>query len=97
MIVGTEISRSSREAVMVNDLVKCPLCGDLTHIDNPELLTALHDSRIRQQIESYVAELLRSRSGEFASVGQAQQQRDFNKEVHHWNPNVPMWRRSAKE
>ena len=29
---------------MVNDdLVKCPLCGGFTHIDKPELLTALHD------------------------------------------------------
>ena len=82
---------------MENDMVKCPLCGDLTHIDNQGLLAAMHDSKTRQQIESYVAELLRSRSGELAAVGQAQQQRDFNKEVHHWNPNVPMWRRSANE
>ena len=84
---------------MVNDdLVKCPLCGGFTHIDKPELLTALHDPKIRQQVENYVSELLRSPSGELTGVGAPQpQSRDFNKEVHHWNPNVPVWRRSPKE
>ena len=42
---------------MVNDdLVKCPLCGGFTHIDKPELLAALRDPKIRQQVENYVAE-----------------------------------------
>jgi hypothetical protein len=81
---------------MVNDdLVKCPLCGGFTHIDKPELLTALHDPKIRQQVESYVAELL---SGELTSVVASKpQSKDFNKDVHNWNPNVPVWRRSPKE
>jgi len=82
---------------MVNDnLVKCPLCGGFTHIDKPELLMALHDSKIRQEVESYVSELLRSSSGELVASGQARG-RDFNKDVHCWNPNVPVWRRSPKE
>ena len=84
---------------MVNDdLVKCPLCGGFTHIDKPELLAALHDPKIRQQLESFVAELLRSGAGELAPVTAGQpQSRDFNKDVHNWNPNVPVWRRSPKE
>ncbi len=84
---------------MVNDdLVKCPLCGGFTHVDKPELLAALHDPKIRQQIENYVAELLHSPAGELASVSTSQPQAgDFNKDVHHWNPNVPVWRRSPKE
>ncbi len=84
---------------MVNDdLVKCPLCGGFTHVDKPELLAALHDPKICRQIESYVAELLRSNSGELASVSASKpESRDFNKDVHHWNPNVPVWRRSPKE
>jgi hypothetical protein len=84
---------------MVNDdLVKCPLCGGFTHIEKPELLVALHDLTIRRQIESYVAELLQSPPCETVGVvaGPAQG-RDFNKEVHNWNPNVPVWRRSPKE
>ncbi|MGA2648138.1 MAG: hypothetical protein ABSF15_25880 [Candidatus Sulfotelmatobacter sp.] len=81
---------------MVNDdLVKCPLCGGFTHIDKPELLTALHDPKIRQQVENYVAELL---SGELTSVVACKpQSKDFDKDVHNWNPNVPVWRRSPKE
>jgi hypothetical protein len=84
---------------MVNDdLVKCPLCGGFTHVDKPELFAALRDPKIRQQIENYITELLRSPAGELASVSASQPQgRDFNKDVHHWNPNVPVWRRSPKE
>ena len=84
---------------MVNDdLVKCPLCGGFTHVEKPELLAALHDAKIRQQVESFVAELLRSPSSEIVGVSAGQSQgRDFNKEVHKWNPNVPVWRRSPKE
>ncbi|MFZ0773673.1 MAG: hypothetical protein WCA49_00105 [Candidatus Sulfotelmatobacter sp.] len=84
---------------MVNDdLVKCPLCGGFTHVDKPELLAALRDPKIHQQVESYIAQLLRSPSGELASVAAPQPpSRDFNKDVHHWNPNVPVWRRSPKE
>ena len=84
---------------MVNDdLVKCPLCGGFTHIEKPELLAALHDPKIRQQVECYVTELLRSPLGELAGVAAGQPQgQDFNKDVHKWNPNVPIWRRSPKE
>ena len=84
---------------MVNDdLVKCPLCGGFTHVDKPELLAALHDPKIIQKVERYVAELLRSSAGELADVGASKQQsKDFNRDVHHWNPNVPVWRRSPKE
>ncbi len=84
---------------MVNDdLVKCPLCGGFTHVEKPELLVALSDPEIRQQVENYVTELLRTPSRELAVVAADQApSRDFNKEVHHWNPNVPVWRRSLKE
>jgi hypothetical protein len=81
-----------------DDAVKCPLCGGFTHIDKPELLAALQDPKIRQQLEIYVAGLLRSTAGELASVAVGQSSgRDFNKDVHRWNPNIPVWRRSPKE
>jgi hypothetical protein len=85
-------------AMVNDDLVKCPLCGGFTHIDKPELLAALHDPQIRQQIENNIAELLRSPLREVvgATAG-GSQGRDFNKDVHKWNPNVPVWRRSPKE
>ena len=83
---------------MVNDdLVKCPLCGGFTHVEKTELLTALRDPKIRQQVESFAAELLQGH-GELAGVAASKpQSTDFQKDVHNWNPNVPVWRRSQKE
>lgn len=83
---------------MVNDdVVKCPLCGGFTHIEKSDLLAALKEPRIREQVEKYVAELLKSPVEELSTVGAAQASRDFEKDVHKWNPCVPMWRRSPKE
>ncbi len=84
---------------MVNDdLVKCPLCSGFTHVGSPELLAKLRDPKMRQQIEKFVAELLQSSAGELATIGASQaKSTDFNKDVHHWNPNVPVWRRCPKE
>ena len=88
---------------MVNDdLVKCPFCGGFTHVVQPDLLAALRDSNTRQQIEACAAQLLRNESPELAAVeagreGTGKEGRDFNKDVHAWNPFVPVWRRSPKE
>lgn len=84
---------------MVNDdLAKCPLCGGFTHIDKPELLAALNNPQVRHQVENYIAELLRTPAAELAGVAtNGPQAGDFNKGVHNWNPNVPVWRRSPKE
>jgi hypothetical protein len=83
---------------MINDdVVKCPLCGGFTHIENKELLAALKEPRIRQQVEKYISDLRKSSVGDLSSVGATQSGRDFQKDVHSWNPCVPMWRRSPKE
>jgi len=83
---------------MINDdLVKCPLCGGFTHIDKPDLLAALQDTRIREQIERYITELLKSAVADLNTAGANQSGRDFHKDVHLWNPSLPMWRRSPKE
>lgn len=83
---------------MINDdVVKCPLCGGFTHIDKPELRDALRNPRIREQVEKYIIELLKSPVDDLTTVGVTQAGRDFQKEVHSWNPCVPMWKRSPKE
>jgi hypothetical protein len=84
---------------MANDnVVKCPLCGGFATIEKPELLKALTDPRIREQVENYIASLLKSPLEELAAVGAGKPEvHDFQKEVHSWNPCVPMWRRSPKE
>ena len=83
---------------MVNDdVVKCPLCGGFTHIEKPELLDALKNPRLREQIETYIAKLLKTPVEELSTVGASQEERNFQKDIHNWNPSVPMWRRSPKE
>ena len=82
---------------MINDdVVKCPLCGGFTHIEKPNLLAALKNPRLREQVENYITELLKSPVEELTGVG-TEPGRDFQKDVHSWNPCVPMWRRSPKE
>jgi hypothetical protein len=90
-------SPKSRVAMVNDDVVKCPLCGGFAHIERPDLLAALKEPRIREQIEKYIAELLKSPVDELSGVGATQAGRDFQKDVHSWNPWVPMWRRSPKE
>jgi len=80
-----------------DDVVKCPLCGGFTQIEKPDLLAALKNPQIREQVEHYVAELLKSPLDELSSVAATQSGRDFQKDVPNWNPCVPMWRRSPKE
>lgn len=83
---------------MVNDdVVKCPLGGGFTHVDKPELLEALKNTRIREQIETYITELLKSPVDDLSTVDATQTGHDFQKDVHSWNPCVPLWRRSPKE
>ena len=83
---------------MINDdVVKCPLCGGFTHIEKPDLLAALKQPRIRELVEKHIAELLKSPVDELSAVSATQSARDFQKDVHSWNPCVPMWRRSPKE
>lgn len=83
---------------MVNDdCVKCPLCGGFTHIEKPELLEVLKSPRIREQLERYIAELLKPPVDDLNTLGATQSGHDFQKDVHSWNPCVPTWRRSPKD
>jgi len=79
---------------MVNDdLVKCPLCGGFTHVNQPELLSALKDPKIRKQVENYMLELLQAPSKPEAIAPAQPTALNFRG----WNSNVPMWSRSPKE
>ncbi len=80
-----------------DNLIKCPLCNGFTQVDDAELRAAFHDPKIREQVRTYMAQLLGSSSAELTGVAHAQPRGDFDKNVHSWNPNVPMWRRSPKE
>jgi hypothetical protein len=80
---------------MTDDEVKCPLCGGLSKISRSELIRVLTDQDLGNKIASYVAELSRGVTpSEEAVQGNGS---DFQTQVHSWNPENPMWRRSNKE
>jgi len=79
-----------------DDLLKCPLCQGHAQIERAELIGILTDRNLREKIEKYLAELMGT--GEPASVGAKRpESSDFQKDVHSWNPQMPIWRRSPKE
>ncbi len=81
-----------------DNVVKCPLCGGFSHIEDPRLLKALTEPRMRELVENYINSLIHTPSEDLAGVSAGEPQpHDFQKEVHSWNPCVPMWRRSPKE
>jgi hypothetical protein len=84
---------------MANEGIKCPLCGGLSKISRGELIRALSDKDLATKVQNYVAELVRGdgSSKEPESVGAAARGQDFQTQVHSWNPENPMWRRSNKE
>jgi len=81
---------------MVNDdVVKCPLCGGFSHIERPELLVALKNARVREQVKNFIREVLQSVAEDPCPPTGAG--RDFQRDVHKWDPSVPLWQRSPKE
>ena len=84
---------------MANEGIKCPVCGGLSKISRSELIRALSDKNLLSKVQDYVAELLRDAelSKERELVGAATGRQDFQTQVHSWNPENPMWRRSNKE
>ena len=79
------------------DVMACPLCQGHGELRRPELDELLaHDPEFRRVIERYQA---KARGlGATASVTQnANGRRNFEQEVHRWNPEVPIFRRSPKE
>ena len=90
-------SAQTLEFPMANDdFLTCPLCQGHSRVSRSELIGLLTDRSLREKIESYLSELLHA--GEPAEVGAGQpQSRDFQKDVHGWNPQLAIWRRSPKE
>lgn len=79
-----------------DDFLQCPLCQGHSQVNRTELIALLKDHNLREKIEKYLAEL--QQAEEPAGVGAKRlESRDFEKDVHTWNPQMPIWRRSPKE
>ncbi len=83
------------------DVLRCPLCQGQGDLRLSEVIERLGDNNLRQEIERYLAESAKSAPREPATVGAAAGNgtgaRDFERDVHQWNPQTPIWRRSPKE
>jgi hypothetical protein len=83
-----------RERVMSEEMLSCPLCQGRAQVSRAELTEMLTERTLLERIERYLAELTPT---EDARAGAVSGGRDFQKDVHNWNPQLPIWRRSPKE
>jgi hypothetical protein len=72
---------------------RCPLCEGRGEVLRLEIADQFTNPELRKQLDARIAEILVA--PEMAGVGP--NVRSFEKEVHSWNPTLPMWLRSAKE
>jgi hypothetical protein len=84
-----------------HDLLKCPLCDGHGEIRVSVVLQLLRDQTLEDKInrglsESPGKECKPDAELEFATAARSEQ-RDFQQDVHSWNPQLAMWRRSPKE
>jgi hypothetical protein len=80
-----------------DDVVKCPFCQGQGELRRAEMIRRLSSTNFPKILGIYLAQLIHpgARGGE--PVGEGAKDRDFYKEVHSWNPKLPIWRRSSKE
>jgi len=82
------------------DLLKCPLLRGLDAMHRAQLIGLLNDSNVREKLEECLGERERTKEAteRLVTVGASPAEpQNFEKEVHGWNPAVPLWRRSSKE
>jgi hypothetical protein len=83
-----------KEGQMSKDnVVRCPLCEGRGEMKGSEIAAKLTTPELRKRLDARIAEILQA--SELAGVGTTA--RNFEKEVHTWNPTLPIWRRSPKE
>jgi hypothetical protein len=83
-----------------DDVLPCPFCAGHGGLRRSEIIELFSDPNFKQKVDSYLAEVRKpTEDNEDAAtlVGAGNQPRDFSKEVHSWNPQLPIWRRSPKE
>ena len=73
------------------DLLKCPLLQGLDAMHRAELLGLLNDSNLREKLEACLSQNV----GNPAAC--ASEERNFEKDVHSWNPQKLVFSRSPKE
>ena len=83
-----------------DDVMSCPLCQGHGELRRAELDEWLSDPDLRDVIERYKEQVRdrRARTGEpVLAAEKKNRHRDFQKEVHRWNTELPIFSRSPKE
>jgi len=73
--------------------VQCPFCEGKGELVRSDVAERFSDPDLRKRLNARIVEILEESA---VTVG-AGRTRDFQKEVHTWNPALPIWRRSPKE
>lgn len=73
--------------------VKCPLCEGQGSLTPSTLVYKFSNPELRHRLEARIAEIAEG-AGAATTKGTVL---NFHKEVHTWNPTLPIWRRSPKE
>lgn len=79
------------------DHLKCPLCEGQGKVRRSQLLEFFSDPELKAKIDAYVARLAAQDEAPELVCATPHESRNFQKDVHSWNPQVPMWTRSPKE
>jgi hypothetical protein len=73
--------------------LKCPLCEGRGEVLRAEIVERFTNPELRKRLNSRIAEIFELNE----LVGVESRGRSFDKDVHSWNPTLPMWLRSPKE
>lgn len=74
-------------------LVRCPLCEGQGALLPQAVVDRFLKPELRERFDARITEI-----AEICSSGGGKAKvLDFQKEVHAWNPALPIWRRSPKE
>jgi hypothetical protein len=81
-------------------ILVCPLCSGHGGVRQSELSDLFTGDGLRTRISRCLAgnDPALPEEGELVAAGAHETGgRDFQKDVHSWNPQLPIWRRSPKE
>jgi hypothetical protein len=79
------------------DRLRCPLCEGQGEIRRSQLMEFFSDPELKNKLDSYLAAVMPLEQKPELVAATVREKRDFQKDVHNWNPQVPMWNRSPKE
>jgi serine/threonine protein phosphatase PrpC len=83
-----------------NDVFNCPFCDGHGQLRRSEILDRMASGGLGEKIERQFADIAKSGDEQKELTGMpasGSKALDFQREVHSWNPQQPLWRRSQKE